>query len=242
MEKSIFILGSCVSRDAIELFSDGEIQLVSYLARTSFASQASPSIEKFPHYANFKSNFQKRMVESDLRKKLHNELRVKDFELIIVDFIDDRFDLVEYENVGLATRSVEFMSVCEPNSITNRISHHGDVYNVLWKLGFNRFLKELKESGSLHKLRINKAFWANRNQSGQSLSKFSNSVIEKENAYLNSRYGYAESLLDKINFFTFNSQDFVADSNHKWGESPFHYTSDYYTKMTDMIRNDPQFS
>lgn len=238
MNKRIFVIGSCVSRDALELFEPDEVKLVSYLARTSFASQVSPSVDNFRYYSGIKSKFQSRMVENDLEKKLFIEIKDKDFDIVLLDLIDDRFDLVEYESVGLATRSVEFMSTCKTSSITKRISHHGEAYDILWKIGFNRFLKLLDERGVLHKLRLNKVFWASENSEGKILTKFSKSFIDKENEYLQKRYAYAKSLLKDENFYTFENDVFVADSKHRWGESPFHYGSEYYNKVVSKIRNE----
>ena len=67
----VFILGSCVSRDAFSLPSDG-LELVGYFARTSLASAFHPQVapRSLAQLATaIPSSFQRRMVQADLDKR-----------------------------------------------------------------------------------------------------------------------------------------------------------------------------
>lgn len=107
MAISVFIQGSCVTRDAFE-FNKENFNLVHYGARSSLATLAfnSPKYEFNLNAIN--SNFQKRMVEDDIKRNVLNNIESKDFDILILDFIDERDGLVNINNYGWVTNSSEF--------------------------------------------------------------------------------------------------------------------------------------
>ena len=94
--KNVRILGSCVTRDALEITTD--FKLIDYTARTSLASLATNSRLDSGILNNIKSTFQKRMVERDMTKRFWLSLEKSQNDIIIIDLIDDRFNLKLFDD------------------------------------------------------------------------------------------------------------------------------------------------
>ncbi|WP_347108248.1 DUF6270 domain-containing protein [Paenarthrobacter sp. S56] len=93
---SIFIYGSCVSRDPFEKPND--FKLEGYFARSSLASAFSEPPAQgtpLPDVETLSSNFQKRMLETDINKSLPSLLRSTEFDYLVIDFIDERMSTVQ---------------------------------------------------------------------------------------------------------------------------------------------------
>lgn len=233
----VFVLGSCVTRDAFNYDENGSMELAFYIARTSFASQNLNSWEDSGILEKINSPFQKKMVKIDLQKSLLFYVNEIDYDLIVVDLIDDRFDLVEYEKNCFATRSVEFLKGAN-NNFVSRMSHHGDQYEKNWKEGFDKFISNLEKSGALFKLRINEVYWAEETNECESIPGFEKDKIVLENSYLKSRYKYIREKLQNKHLISYNKEVFKADVNHKWGVSPFHYDKVFYENFLNVLKNE----
>lgn len=88
----ILIYGSCVSRDALEFDSEKRLKLIDYFARSSLASSMSNNVINDIPTHNIHSSFQKRMVENDLNKSILAIIKQSKYDILLVDFIDERFD------------------------------------------------------------------------------------------------------------------------------------------------------
>lgn len=44
-----------------------------------------------------------------------------------------------------------------------------------------------------------------------------------------------ETFFPQINSINYKNTDFIAKSNHKWGEAPFHYIDDVYHKTINKL-------
>lgn len=237
-EKTVFILGSCVTRDAIEDKSNNFIDLVGYMARTSMASQSSPPWIDNELLDNIDSPFQRRMVAFDMKKSIFNKVENVECDLIIMDLIDDRFDLFEVSKEHYVTRSVEILKGTKGKPIGRVVPHGSDEYEELWEKGVDLFINCLKEHGKLHKLRVNEVYWARKTSSGSEIPGFDEEKIRKENRLLRRRYDLMKSKLPGECFYSFDREIFVADESHKWGVSPFHYAEDYYSALIEKIKLD----
>lgn len=89
----VFIIGSCVSRDAFNL--PGVPDIADYVARSSFASafEAVPDRE-IPDLERNPSKFQRRMVQGDWQKTLEGKLLDHRDGMVLVDLIDERFSQI----------------------------------------------------------------------------------------------------------------------------------------------------
>ena len=146
-----FIVGSCATRDAFD--ADNRLRLAGYVARSSFGSAfaAKPfpfSLAQLDPDRLTKSAFQCRMIGHDLAKELPGMLRqgAPERPLIIVDFIDERFSLLECDG-ALATYSLELMNVrCLDRHPEFRIIKScSEEHFELWSKGFSAFAGLLRE-------------------------------------------------------------------------------------------------
>ncbi|GED44845.1 hypothetical protein HME01_06970 [Vreelandella aquamarina] len=231
----VFIFGSCVSRDAFEYDGAG-FDLIRYIARSSFASQACKSWDSQQILDGIGSSFQRRMVKYDTDKSLLKFVDEDYFDLFLIDLIDDRFDLVEYEKNCFATRSVEFVKGAKKDPVS-KVGRHQPGYDKRWKIGFESFLKKMDHNKKLEKIKINQVFWAAETISGDVISGFSKDRIERENEYLWNRYSYMKQFLPKNAFLSFDEKNLKADQSHKWGVSPFHFSEVYYQDLLLKLRS-----
>jgi hypothetical protein len=228
----VFIFGSCVSRDAFE-FVPNSVEIQGYIARSSFASAFSP--KSFPHSIDdldpdilISSPWQRRMMEMDINKS-GKDLILRSApatDLLIVDFIDERFHLAVAVN-AYATVSVAFRAI-DPGSrfkyVKSLTSHHFQ----LWKDGFDSFL-ELAESLSLNVL-VNAVRLGCKSRLKELINDSSFLMLEN---YLFKMYDYAESTgRCKV---LYNPLEPYLDENHKWGVTPFHYENLYYEPLINYV-------
>lgn len=234
------IYGGCVSRDILNFDEAELIKLVSYNARSSLATlgsnNAAKNISK-KHYdslLNIESKFQRRMVESDFKNQILESAGKGDYDLLLIDFLVDRFHLAEIDG-KLVTRSVEFVrSGIKPNRLINTFS---DQYLTLWREGIDNLLSVIDARADLDKVKINKVYWSDIATDEQDTIKLNEKWdIEKNNAKLDAMYEYVENILPSSSIIEVDKSLLIADSNHKWGLSPFHYTDDYYRKMLEIIK------
>lgn len=225
----VFILGSCVTRDAFELSQAQDFTVKCYLARTSIASSFSFKREHNDiDLTKVSSAFQKRMIINDLLKKTKFELLKHNFDWLIIDFIDERFDLFCYEDKSIFTLSAEFIDNVETPLEGNIIKSQTNEFFEYWRIGWDRFISFAEEYGFLHKVVVNKVYWTNDIFGGGKVVDGSyKGWIDKNNQWLDRLYNYVENKKN-IQFLTYGEQELLAASDHKWGIQPYHYYQGFY--------------
>lgn len=235
---SVFIVGSCVTRDAFELAGHG-YAILDYVARSSFA--CSMSGEPFPvglstidSEGAVQSNWQRRMVEIDLTRGLRARLRgVADpaNTLLVVDFIDERFHLYSLRG-ALATGSVELqrMGIEEKLPGVGRIDSGTNEHFQLWRDGFRSFVAEARLRGMTPI--VNRVRWATATADGTPLRE-SSDYVAASNRYLERLYAAADAL--GVPAIDYGETGFLASPAHKWGLAPFHYTEEVYAQFLEQL-------
>ena len=242
-ELGVAIYGGCVSRDILN-FDDVDkpcLHLVSYNARSSIATLGKDNISKkisdkyFKELNKIESNFQRRMVESDFRNDFIKTAKSTGYDLLLIDFLVDRFHLAEIDR-KLVTRSVEFVrSGIKPSKVINTFS---DEFLEHWYEGVSNFLGIMNETGALETIRVNKVYWADTATKPEDTLEMKNKwSIENQNEKLDVMYSYIEKLLPKKCMIEVPKSVLIANSDHKWGFSPFHYIDDYYYTMLDLLKD-----
>src|SRR5580704_7312041 len=101
------ILGSCVSSDIFRLHPDlGE--LVAYHGRSSMLSMMSSPVEFRGDDFVWSSNFARRTIEADFQKTFFADLEASRCDFLIVDFVDERWDLLRLGD-SFVTLSADLM-------------------------------------------------------------------------------------------------------------------------------------
>jgi hypothetical protein len=236
--KDVFIVGSCVTRDAFELAGHG-YRIVDYVARSSFACSMLRKpfpvpMEALDTAGAVESNWQRRMVEIDLSRGLADRLDAigaPGDTLLVVDFIDERFHLYRL-NGALATGSVELQRTRIEDNFpgVTKIRSGTDEHFALWQEGFRRFVAHARSLG-LEPI-VNRVHWASRSVDETAFREPAE-YIAAADAYLERLYSVTDAL--DVPSIDYGATAFVATSAHKWGLAPFHYTEEVYARFLDQL-------
>lgn len=161
------------------------------------------------------------MVAADIEKTAIGALNELKWEALVVDLIDERFNLLVAE-AGICTVSNEFLRTGlkpAPEELTKPGSQrHWD----LWRQGLDVFCRALEGRMVV----LNQAYWATATVDGESLeSKFPVSV---NNALLDRMYGEFRDRWPRCAVIDYPENLLVADPDHRWGLSPFHFGQAFY--------------
>ena len=230
MKLKIGIWGSCVTRD---IFSELDIDqyVGDYRARTSLHSFFEDPIRKdqMPNLDVITSPFQRRMVEADFRKK---DLNLLNCEYLIIDFIDERFDIVDFEN-SKVTLSNELSKVIDQIGDVEVSFKRGSVEDLSnWRLSCEKFSKRFvgvktilhSSRFATHKL-VNSSLEANDKQN--MILKMNELLLKYEQIFIEE---VSPVLIIKVNQYKI-----VSNVNHRWGVAPFHYILPYYKEAYEQL-------
>lgn len=218
----VFIFGSCVSRDAFENLPD-RFHVSGYIARTSLASigmkavtdrEVRDCVERMP------SPFQRRMAVNDLDKTTLSTLVTTPYDVLLIDFVDERFKLVtsgetffsfsgELQKSGL---DVSSRTLIEPQS---------EEFFALWVTGLARLLSSVDKA----KVVLNRVYWAEHFPDGTDVSSIG--WIRRSNAQLERLYDAVEKQF-RLSWIDYPPELVVADPHHRWGVAPYHYVEEFY--------------
>lgn len=218
---SVFILGSCVSRDAFNL--PGAPTVTDYIARTSLSGAfAAQPDAPMPNFNNNPSKFQRRMVETDWRKGLGLKLSALDEGVVLLDLIDERFPQIHVGG-SFVTGSPE-LRACDESLFS---SYPKDVAGSKGHLErFRVGAQALADAVSPDRVAVSKVFWAEKTEDGELLPNLDH--IRAINAILRSLY----EILGEYPFrwIEYSPEDIVASLNHRWGVAPYHFVDRLYER------------
>lgn len=226
------ILGSCVTRDVFRVAKPSTS--LEYQARSSLISIMSHPLKKNIDESSIKldSNFQKQMVLKDVNKNFFERLHSIDFDFILLDFTDERFDLFRIGD-SYVTRSVELL---KSGFITQfedyeHVKRFVETTHLLWERACKSFVKELLKVVPPHKIILHEAYWSMQYVNNNELIQFPNNqlaMIKNVNNMLNRYHTFVKAQASGIHVV---SHEGLADQTHIWGLSPCHYTKDYYKSI-----------
>lgn len=221
------IFGSCVSRDPFDRPAT-KLEINDYFARSSFASLSGAPFSGELNLESIQSNFQRRMIQRDAQKTIIQEFKKNEFDLLLIDLIDDRFDLLILPDGQTITLSAELRKTIKEQQITPKaktLKAFSKDYLDLWRIGYKKFIEVIKENKSIGKIYINAASWAPIDDRGNQFDERTSTLINEANRYLELAYKIISQDIPEHQFI-FPQKDFlIADSMHKWGRTPFHLIS-----------------
>lgn len=228
----LLIFGSCVSRDILNYLSRKEdIPLVDYYARCSLASLGLKPLDEPVDVAKISSVFQRRMVERDIKKTFLDDLGRLEFDVLLLDFIDERFDLYANTEGAGCTLSNEFNSSgFQGSSATGQtVASGSEEFWSRWEAGWALLVNRLKELEKLDRVVVNRVYWSTNRESGGGFEpSYSRRGIDAANRFLDRMYERIGRDLRPEQFMRFDPGLFTGAENHRWGHSPFHYIDAYY--------------
>lgn len=221
MTARIFIVGSCVSRDAFRFPNNFEV--AEYAARTSLASafeETQLPIDDALIDGNLSSEFQKRLVRWDTRKQLPDLLRGTDYDAILLDFVDERFRIIKKDG-AFATLSNELAATKVHEGPSVEFEKPSDTErNARWQNGIEKLLASA--SARNVPVVLNRAYWASADMEGK---EFDPQSVKAGNDLLHELY---QSIADKVLTIDYEDRLVIGDPHHVWGRSPFHYIPEFY--------------
>jgi Family of unknown function (DUF6270) len=230
----ILIVGSCVSRDAMRYVAPPEAApLVDYFARCSLASLASAPLRRPVDLDRLASPFQQRMVRRDHSKALLGQLGRLEYDLLLLDLIDERFDVHVGPDGGFTLTSE--MRRVDPRATRwpgQTLKSGSDEFMALWRTGWERLRDALRSTGRLSRVRLNAVRWAERTASGGDFGAAHPSAqIATANAMLTAMYEVIAGDLAPEQVLRFDDTTLLGADQHRWGCSPFHYVDTYYLEL-----------
>jgi hypothetical protein len=237
----VLIFGSCVSRDILNFDKLKELSLVDYFARSSLASafRSQPVADNYSKH--LKSEFQRRLVNFDFSKNFRSEVLKVDYDKLVIDFIDERFDLHVFPGGQIVTLSSELLSTgfLRDSPPGTQLKSGSQEFFDVWKDGWSQLVKCLRDADRLDRLVINRVFWShNRNEIAMP-EMYSKNRIADANALLEKMYRQVENDLDPLQIMRFPDEIFDISTEHRWGLSPFHYIDDYYVEALMQLVSRP---
>jgi len=231
----VFILGSCVSRDPFTIASPGDFKIVAYHARTSLASLAAPSFVDEKIVNNITSQFQRRMVQADMEKTVLKNIKNKDYDILLLDLIDERFDLSMY-GASIHTISNEYKTALYYPNKYKIIGKYSDEKLEYWKKGFDILFASLCKKKATKSLVVNKAYWAKKYNSPPPVVESLLRTINEANDFLDLMYDYIAQRYPEVRFVKYNENELTADVDHKWGRAAFHYVREFWEKQLECLK------
>ncbi len=231
------IFGSCVTRDAFEIVKNRDFVLIDYYARSSIASAFCETTWDDINVEGIDSDFQRRIVKRDIGKSFRENLPHQEFDILLIDFIDERFDLWCSPSGALCTLSGELLQT-KPDLNAGRLIPCGsEEWWRLWVAGWKLLISDLDKYNALSKLRIHRSYWTEYTESGTNFMPiFSDEKISKANDILRKIYEIIKEYLGDYQFVDLPEQVRLGSESHKWGKSPFHYVDRYYACFIDKLR------
>jgi hypothetical protein len=228
----LLILGSCVSRDILNFSNKDDIVLSDYYARSSIASLAAAPADVAPkNYEYVESAFQRRTVKRDVEKTFFAEgIQSLNCDAILIDLIDERFDLYEMAPGVLVTVSGELLQTqiltSSDRTSARWIRSGSERHRELWKSGLRRLFDALMQRNMISRVIVNKVFWADRMEDRSMLPGYDSAAIREANELLEWMYRELETYVPPAQWMKFDS--LLLNPEHRWGIAPFHYSDTFY--------------
>jgi hypothetical protein len=225
----ILIFGSCVSRDVFNVIDQENLDfsIVDFFARTSLASLSCNPVSIDIDLLSIESAFQRRSVERDLNKIFFTFLPNCVFDVLLMDFVDDRFNLLMFPDGSGITESAEFKKSKHVISGGSRqIPRFSKDFFRVWECGWELLKNKLVKMNKLERILINKVYFSTHDDNGKFFKFYA--YIDEANKYLENVYNKLQSDLKVEQFVNYKDLEMVSDSSHRWGTSPFHYTNSIY--------------
>jgi hypothetical protein len=234
------IFGSCVTRD---LFEDPALRpsLARYTSRSSLISVVAEPVALAAERVRLDSAFQRRCVLEDFDKRFLAELERERLDWLVVDLIDERFDVLRtpssyvtcssaYQGAGLEQEHAGFARV-------RRLT--GEAATLLQD-AVAAFVERVTAVLPPERVIIHRARWLTRFRDGDGVQAFPAERVDfarHHNAALDHGYDALEQQLGgRAASIALDAERYVADAGHRWALEPYHYEPRYNATALERLR------
>jgi hypothetical protein len=237
------IFGSCVSRDPFSFTGDTRWDFRPYVARNSAAGLYDPPLDFEPAWFASLPVFEQRCLATDFGKTAPGQLlRRPAPKFLILDFIDERFDLAvvgetRLSRTGHLRGAAGFAERYGASAtILPRLS---DAATALWSTGISRFLDAARRHVPARSIILHEARWAPRFRAADGTpSEFNETyrgLIDRHNRLLDEYHAVARAALPEMTVLRVDDAFVFADPAHRWSKEPFHYVPEYYREFVRLF-------
>ncbi len=247
------VIGSCVTRDVWQ-FAGVEPRDMFFTARTSLASVMSQKPMTIPSFVDvkFDSDFQQRCVVADVTKSLMRDIETFEPDFLILDFIDERFDLLEVQGALIAL-SHDFQA-CGLGSNTwartgRRIARDSTEATRIWADAAGQFVEWARGLKGVETV-LHEAPWVSQAVTGDDIDGSElvaldavcqiccDRIVEVPRyAALAQQYNRTfAALMPEAARVQAEPKLLVGALGHVWGATPFHYARSYYLDIAVKLR------
>jgi len=224
------IWGSCATRDVLEA---GEHPFsVDYHARTSWVSQASPSGQP-PVPVPGGPGFGERMVREDLTKEVVADLVANQPDVLVIDLIDERFDVVQVKDSWYTMSDYYERLGLEPamRGVATRTSVYRTPERAAsFRAAASLLAPELASAMPRTRIVLHQAWYTAR--TAQPAVPFYSTATKhamSSNEALAAWYATLRPAFGRRLFVLEAPRDLlVGDPAHRWGLAHYHYVPEYY--------------
>lgn len=244
-KQDIVILGSCVARDSMEInneISPLKLNVLEYIGRNSIASLDSKPVEYPAGLESLPSAFLTKCITYDLQKKTTEHLvsaLTKD-RILLLDFMDERFDLIETKN-SFITNSWDYREtvLCKTYIVPDLTHKFYSQFKLdLWKANFTRLLEKIGKVASLQNIIIfappmTRIFYREKDVVAFDELKYKtneyNEMLDCMKFYIECNHPDIK-LIEPLPWMMF------CDYRHKWGGHPYHYNNYLYMYFSGIVK------
>lgn len=234
--KNIFVYGGCVSRDTFELIKE-ENKLVHYVARQSLISSTSKPERRLP-IASLAVDFSSRMVKGDVESSLFPKITqyANNTDIFIFDILSERLGVHRLDGGTFITNSGELGKSGLLNKFersTTLIRFGTDRHFDIWRGSVLKLKEHLRNHDLFGESYVIKANWTDVTIQGTEVPRFRSMDASAANGLYERYY----ETLAECNFNIIEPPLGIShsDENHKWGPSQYHYQSEFYNYIADII-------
>lgn len=231
-----FIVGSCVSRDALSKLQPG-YTVGAYVARQSVISAGTTVSQSLLDADRVTSRFQLRNLRGDLAGDAAQRLGLESdaIDVVLWDLVDER-NGVYRAGEGWFTNNWELRRTGAIDELTrfDLLRFGTDEHFEEWRIGARRFAELLESEGLRERTIVVAPAMATLFEDGTPLA----NVV----AGFGSDYGprfdrYADYLEHELGFTAVRPSVEVvrAGSDHRWGRAPYHYSDETEQLIADLI-------
>lgn len=235
--KKIAIVGSCVTRDAFRMYEGEGLDVVYYCMNTCVPSIMSRPIAPPSNLIDGnQSPFFSRNLYRDFRKSLFQELSEVNFDAIVLDFVEERYNIFEKDGAILSDsdplqKSPAYETVKNFMSFRKRV----DINHSEFDHKFHDFAVKIGNVAGERPVFLNKVFFASSFVVGDKIHIYDKNYVQSHNCMLARYYDAFLSGLDKTFIIDSAAQNFRGDPCHQWGNFPFHYEPAFYRYLIDSL-------
>jgi hypothetical protein len=230
-----------VTRD---LFEDPVLRpaLSQYTSRSSVISVVATPVPLDPDVVHLDSAFQRRCVTEDFGKTFFSQLKEAEIEWLLIDLIDERFDVVRTGS-SCVTRSSAFVdagldgTIGDEHPPVRRLTTEAD---ALLAASVDGFVDRVTRVVAPERIIVHRAGWLTRYRDGGRIAPFGEDRVtfaERHNAALDRAYDRLEARLGTAHAISLDRRRYTADAAHRWALEPYHYEPAYNDAALERLRS-----